>query len=363
MKKNFSFMMDAGLLRIRGLVFLFILNNFLAIGQSCDSMQCCCDRIDLNPSGIMIGHRHSRGKWMFSYRYMNMQTKDNMSGTSKVNDDMVFQNYIMSPKNMNMDMHMVMAMYGITNRLSLMAMLNYNVLSMNMNMLPGSMQMQMNGMTMANMDATHMTTRTAGLGDTRVYATYSLIDKSIHQLIFSAGINIPTGSIQMKGDDKSMLPGQRLPYMMQLGSGTYDLLPGVTYLLRKETFTWGTQVTGVFRPGYNAVGYAYGNEVTATSWLAYRVLPWMSASARLEANCADVIYGKDPNQFEVMEPDSKSTNYGGKRASGYFGLNVYLKKFAGSKFSFEYGLPFYQNLNGTQQSMHSILYAGWGLSF
>lgn len=362
MKKHVYFIIHCAHLRLSALL-LILLIGFKSYSQDCDTLSCSCSEGDINPSGIMIGHSHPKGTWMFSYRYMNMMMKDNLSGTEKVSDDIVFQNYIMSPQNMNMDMHMLMVMYGVTNRFSLMLMCNYNVLSMNMNMLPGTMQMNMNGMTMSDMNATSMKTKTSGFGDTRLYAMYSLINKQKHKLILSAGLNIPTGSIEIKGKDNDMYANQRLPYMMQLGSGTFDIMPGVTYLFSKKSFLFGSQVTGTFRPGYNSVGYAYGNDVTVNAWLGYRFLPWLSISARGEAYAADRIYGRDTKLFTIIEPDAKPKNYGGKKVSAYGGLNIYLKKIANSKLSFEYGLPIYQNLNGPQLATHYMLYAGWSVSF
>jgi len=357
-------MMDWGIVKLKLVLLLLSVHSFSGYSQSCDSLQCNCEKGDMNPSGIMVGHNHPKGTWMFSYRYMSMPMQDNLSGIQKVSNDMIFQNYIMSPKSMNMDMHMIMAMYGITNKLSVMTMFNYNVNSMNMTMLPGTMQMQMNGMTMSDKNATSMTTKTSGIGDIKLYAMYSLYNRSCHQLILGAGISLPTGSIKVNGDSKDMMyAGQRLPYMMQMGSGTIDILPGATYLLKKNKILWGTQVAGTIRPTNNSLGYSYGNDITATTWLSYRCLTWLSASARMEGYSIGNMVGRDPNLFEVMEPDAKSTNYGGTRASGYLGLNVYLKKFAKSRLSFEYGMPFYQNLNGIQLSTRSMLYAGWSVSF
>lgn len=355
-------MMDISIWRWLALA-LMIMTGIASRAQSCDSMSCHCGEADLNPSGIMVGHSHAKGTWMLSYRYMNMRMQGNLSGTGSVSDELVYQNYLMSPSTMNMDMHMIMGMYGITDRLSVMAMLSYNVLTMKMNMLPGTMQMQMNGMVMSDMSMTSMSSKASGPGDTKLYAMYALLNGHTHGLVLSLGLNLPTGSIQVKGDDMSMQPGQRLPYMMQLGSGTYDLMPGLTYLLKKDKLCWGTQVAGTWRRGYNAVGYALGNDVTATTWLAYQFLPWLSTSARAEGFAGDRIYGRDKTLFEVMEPDAKVTSYGGQRASAYAGLNFYWKKLSNSRFTVEYGQPFYQSLNGPQLATRSVLYAGWGISF
>lgn len=355
--------MDDCLLPKTFLTVFIILNFFIGHGQSCDSLQCNCLKNDLNPSGIMFGHLHSKGTWMLSYRDMNMQMENIQIGTKKIADDIVYQNYIMSPKAMKMDMHMLMAMYGITEKLSVMVMLNYNQFSMNMKMLPGTMQMNMNGMIMANQNVSIMNYNTSGLSDSKIYTMYTLLNKANQQFILSGGINIPFGSIDLKGDSKSMLPGYQLPYMMQLGDGTFDLLPGLTYIFNKSRLLWGTQLNGTYRLGYNKRAYVYGNELNANTWLAYRFLPWMSTSLRAEINAADIIYGKDTEQYEVMEPAAKTANYGGTKAFGYVGLNLYLKKVAKSKISFECGLPFYQNLNGVQLTGRSTIYAGWSLLF
>ena len=165
--------------------------------QTCDSsmsVTCDCASKDLSPAGIMLGHEHPKGAWKISYRYMSTYSKGNATGTTSVDDNYIFNNYLMAPQNMRMDMHMVMAMYGITNKLSVMAMFNYNVMSMNMNMLPGTMHMHMDGgtMVMSANDNTSMHSHSSGLGDTKLYAVYSLMNKKIHHVIVSAGFNLPT---------------------------------------------------------------------------------------------------------------------------------------------------------------------------
>lgn len=356
-------MMDLRLIRFFFLAFCLFILSYHGYGQTCDSLQCNCEKGDMNPSGIMVGHNHPKGVFMFSYRYMNIQMKGSLVNTQSVSNDMIFQDYIMAPQTMSMDMHMFMAMYGITNKLSVMTMFNYNVNSMTMNMLPGTMQMQMNGMTMSDPNMTSMTTKSSGLGDVKVYAMYSIYNRLCHQLIISTGLSLPTGSIKLTGASSDMMyAGQRLPYMMQLGSGTYDILPGVTYLLKKDKYLWGTQVAGTYRPTNNSLGYSYGNELVLSNWLSYRALPWLSLSARAESYSIGNMYGCDPKLYVVMEPDSKPANFGGTRISGYAGLNIYLKKFAKSRISLEYGMPFYQNLNGPQMATRSMLFAGWAIS-
>src|SRR5204862_48344 len=111
--------------------------------------------------------------WMFSYSYMSMMMKDNLAGISKINDDEIFQGktdgieYRMSPQKMQMDMHMLMAMYGVSGSFTVMAMANYQVMSMDMMMYAATMTME-NGQKM-EMSSRIMSTRSTGIGDVKVY--------------------------------------------------------------------------------------------------------------------------------------------------------------------------------------------------
>ena len=342
------------------LAIVFLLKGLLLSSQTCDSMiECNCAVKDLSPAGIMLGHEHPKGVWKVSYRYMNMMMNGNVSGIEKVDDNFIFNNYIMSPESMRMDMHMVMAMYGITNRLSLMAMFNYNVSSMKMNMLPGLGHVH--GGNASAHNSKEMRSQTSGLGDTKLYAVYSLLNSTVHYLLLSGGLNLPSGNIQMKGDSPDpMYPSQRLPYMMQMGSGTVDFMPGITYLVKEEKVSFSTQITSVLRPFYNSLNYGLGNEYALNIWGAYKLFPWVSSSVRIEGISLGAIVGSDKSLFSGMEPSASALNYGGENVSAYLGLNFYfLKK---NKLSIEYGMPLYQNVNGVQMKQTSTIYAGWLIS-
>lgn len=350
---------------------LLLLFGIAANAQTCDSTgaaTCNCASKDLSPAGIMLGHEHPKGGWKISYRYMSQYSSGRIMGTQPVDDNYVFNNYLMSPENMRMDMHMLMGMYGITDKLSVMAMLNYNVMTMNMNMLPGTMHMHMDGgtMVMTMNESNTMRTRTSGLGDTKLYAVYSLLSKGPHHLLVNLGFNLPTGSIRQQGaSDDMMYTNSRYPYMMQLGSGTIDFMPGATYLLMQNKFSFSTQVTTVIRPFTNALNYHLGNEYALNVWAAYQWLPWISTSLRAEGNAVDAISGSDAGVYQGMEPSANPLNYGGQTVNGYVGLNFYLNKgfLRNNKLSVEYGMPLYQNVNGIQTAAKSAIYAGWLISF
>ena len=73
-----------------------------------------------------------------------------------------------------------------------------------------------------------------------------------------------------------------LPYMMQLGSGTVDLLPGLTYLhSNNHNFEFSVQAASVIRTYDNSVGYRLGNEYTLNTWVAYQFFGCLSPSVRV----------------------------------------------------------------------------------
>lgn len=297
---------------------------------------------------------------MISYRYMSMGMYGLLSGTEAKDKSDLFVNYLMTPRRMQMDMHMLMGMYGITNRLTAMLMLNYNVNSMQMDMLSAS------GHNHGSSGHINHTMKTSGLGDIKIHFLYGLIKKPEHQLLLSIGASLPSGNIQVKGkSDDMMYPGKRYPYSMQLGSGTYDILPCVSYIFQRNKITFSLQGSGIIRTHYNTVGYNLGNEASANLWLAYQWLNFLSSSVRLEGNAASEISGYDPTLYYYNELSANPHNYGGKRLNGFIGSVFHFRKgfLKNNRLGIEYGIPLYQSLNGVQIQLRQTLYAAWSITF
>lgn len=318
---------------------------------------------DLSPAGVMISHAHSKGGWMFSYTYMNMYMKGNLQGQDAITDDKIYNSYIMSGNTMKMQMHMLMAMYGVTGRLTLMAMANYQSSDMTMNIFSGAIHTHVhNGSsTMNYMD---LTMHTKGLSDTKLTAIYKMLNAEHAVVVGSLGINLPTGDFQMAGNPHAEAPTDHYPYAMQGGSGTIDFSPGITYLHTKNKLTYSGQAIATIRPFDNALNYHLGNEYMGNVWAAYKALKFASASVRLEGVVSDEISGYDQYLEFMHEPSSSASNYGGSRIQSYFGLNFYPGKgvLKNSKFGLEFGMPIYNNVNGIQMKLRNTLFASYTIS-
>ena len=324
------------------------------------------------PIGVMGDHLHKKGEWMLSYRYMHMDMDGSRIGTKSVSPQTIATTVPnrfsppgpptlrVVPLWMTMDMHMFGAMYAPTNNTTLMAMVNY-------------LEKEMRHVTFDGGDPNNtdvlgfFTTNSDGFGDTRIAALHRLYKDGVHKAHLNLGLSLPTGSITERGTvlaPDGGRPNLRLPYAMQLGTGTFDLLPGVTYTGRIGDFSWGAQFRSEIRLGENDEGYAWGDLYGLTGWLAYEWDYWISTSVRLDGWTQDSISGIDPNiaaPVQTANPDF----YGGEQLFAYFGANMVGQKgiIRGHRFAFEVGVPLYRNLNGPQLETDWNVIVGWQKAF
>lgn len=324
--------------------------------------------------GLDMFHTHPKGMWMANVKWMHSQDNDLMAGTTPVNPNQVYTgqkggvpskySYMMPGTGQTMDMFMFMPMYGVTDDLTLMAMINYQYMSMPMVM---NMGMNMGFMTegMAPMDS-------GGLADTQVDAIYKIGQWGQHGLTGTMGLNIPTGSTSqqtsnMMGGDNA--PAQILsPYDMQNGQGTVNLMPALTYQWLSEDALWnlGGQASGVYHIGTNN-GYSMGDSVTFSAW-GQRAFGDATTWLRAKYTNTAQIYGSNPDMDKSaymgdgrwLMPDYNPQNYGGDVLNMLVGGSY---QYHGYSVGLEGGIPVYQDLNGLQLRNSWYLNAGFQAMF
>lgn len=325
------------------------------------------------PIGVIGDHRHHEGDLMLSYRYMQMQMEGNLIGDKNVSPDTIvttvpnrfFGKPIQPPTlrvvptEMTMEMSMFGAMYGVTDRITLTAMLPV-------------IDKEMSHITYAGpMGTTRLgrfTTESEGIGDFVFGGIIGLYDSKTAEgeqhLNLLVNFSAPTGSITEEGRVLTPLRGTpvvRLPYAMQLGSGTWDLLPGIVYTGRHRNLSFGAQYRGNLRlEDENDEGYTLGDLHQVTGWAQYEWAPWASNSVRLAYQSQDNIHGIDPNivaPVQTANPDF----YGGDRLDLLFGVNLVGQSgpICGHRLAAEFGFPVHQNLNGPQMETDYTFTLGW----
>lgn len=302
------------------------------------------------PIGVMGDHLHHKGGFMASYRYMRMAMKGMRSGTNSLSSADVFaQGFMMSPTEMTMDMHMFGTMYAPTDFLTLMAMVPIVDKSMDISTMAGG----------------SFSTSAAGLGDVKFAALVPIVGYKKHRVHLNLGLSTPTGSINKF--DTTPMGFSKLPYPMQIGSGTWDLMPGLTYLGQYQNLSWGLQFTSVARLGNNSNQYRFGNQFTLNSWAAYKWNDWISNSLRVESQFIGNISGADSALNPNMTPTADTTKQGSEIVNLMVGMNFEIPKgkwwLKGHRIGIEAGLPVYQSLNGPQMERSWSLIVGWQKGF
>lgn len=324
---------------------------------------------DHAPIGVMGDHFHEKGEFMFSYRYMSMDMSDNAVGSSDIVPNAIattvpnrFFGMPMQPPTlrvvpvrMSMEMHMLGLMYAPSDRVTIMAMTNHVTKEMDhLTYMGGTGTIVLGG----------FRSKASGIGDTSLSALISLHERDRGRLHINAGISIPTGATDETGAvlaPTGAMPTLRLPYPMQLGSGSYDFLPGVTWTsFLSERSSFGIQWRAAIRFSDNDDEYRFGDEHRLTAWYSRTFSRHVSGSARLEWFDRANIDGIDPLIVAPVQTADPSRQ-GATRTDFALGLNFVAA--GGHRVAIEYSVPIDQDLDGPQLETDNQIVLGYQLSF
>jgi hypothetical protein len=331
------------------------------------------------PAGLMFGHMVEADNWMLGYQYMyNRQAGSLLQGTQPIADSAVTLNNALNnpncagaqcyvaPTDMTMHMHMFMVMYAPTDWLNLMLMPSFMDMSMDMRPLSGTTSPSTLTLTGAAVNHTGHEHQTGGIGDTNVSALFKLYDDKQHHLHLGLGVSAPTGDVDIRLRPNHKYELGFIHYGMQLGSGTWDFTPSLTYTGHQDNWGWGAQVQGIKRlQHHNESGYRLGDMLQATAWGSYQMLDWLGATVRGIYTTQDSLHG-EYNQLHVpVGTMDTPANHGGKYWDIGMGLNATIPDggFAGNTFSVEWIQPLEDNVNGVQLERDGALSAKWSYMF
>ena len=258
----------------------------------------------------MFDHTHAAGGFMVGYRYFRSEFSGLQKNGSGISTDVVFDDgFTAAPTAMSMDMHMLEIMYSPTDWLTLMVMPMYMEMDMTMQMgghsAHGGHGHAEHGHGGHSASGTH-DHGTSGWGDTNVSAIFKLWSGEHQQLLGAIGVSIPTGSVDEKVD------GRFTHYMMQLGSGTWDLTPSITYKGHAGKIFWGAQYLGAIRlEERNESGYRLGNVHQGTIWTGVDLCEWVNITGRALYRHEGTLRHHYNGPHNHSSPPDLQANYGG----------------------------------------------------
>lgn len=306
------------------------------------------------PIGVMGDHTHGKGEVMFSARFMQMLMDGNRDNSDDLSIAQVHENFVVAPVEMTTHMLILGMMYAPSDRLTLMVMAPYVEKTMNHQTRPG----------VGGPDGISFETEGKAVGDLKLGGLWGLWQDG-H---LNIGLSLPTGSIDERDNNpRCQMMGtcpSRLPYPMQIGSGTYDLQLGATQRLRQGAWSGGGQALATLRLGRNEQGYSLGDSYELNAWAAREINPSFSSSLRLKFSKWENIDGQDdeignlPAQFI---PTARTDLRAGQRLDLGFGLNVQLEQ--AHRIGVEYLVPLLQHLDGPQLQVDDALIIGYQYSY
>jgi hypothetical protein len=326
------------------------------------------------PAGVSGAAMVGSGESMLMYMPMYMRMQGTYIGTDQVSTPTILETphsgmgkYLsVVPNSMDVQMHMFGAEYGVTNAFNIMVMGNYVDKSMTMTsyaepMMGGNPAM---GRTLYGA----RTNETDGLADVTVTGLVRLYDDRVNHIHINLGLSLPTGDITQQVTMISPMNGMpmtmRAMYGMQIGTGTVDFLPGITYTANKDLWSWGAAYRGRIALDDNGEGYRWGDLHEVTGWLGYTFIPGVTATARIAGSTQGKIDGSDPLIAGPMQ-GTVPGYYGGQRIDLFGGVEIAGHQFGlgNTRLAIEAGAPVYQDLNGPQLGHDWQLNAALGVRF
>ncbi len=313
-----------------------------ASAQIDPTYQWTLDRPDaFAPTGITGDHLMPAGEFMISVVFQNQNMEGNLWGTDSLDVDDILEFWTVAPVNMSSTSSTIYFLIGVTESLTLEGTVVATHVRME-NWMPGT----------SSDSYFFYETSELGIGDVKVSALWSIFDEGPYRAHIHAGVSLPVGMVNSTGSNP-FSGGQSvyLGYPMQIGSGTFDFLPGFTFQAQNELASFGLQGKATMRNfRQNSGGWRLGNRYMGTAWGAYRFSDYISASARLEAATWGDVKGSDARLDPLFSPANDPNSMGGTRVDLPLGVNVFFpeSRIGGYRFSVEGSIPLYQDLNGPQ---------------
>ena len=298
------------------------------------------------PIGVTGDHTLKNGTMLVSYRYSTTNYLGNLNGTHPLGNADVLARFPLAPTRERAQQHLMLIEYGLSDDFTFLAQL----------------PIQEYGIDFINRTGGAARDVNTQLGDVNLSGLFVLKRWDRQQIHLNMGMSIPVGIINTL-NNFPVFGQPRLSYPVRTSSGSYDLMPGLTYRGQTDRWTWGAQAIGTIRTGRNTYGYELGDMVDITAWTARRFSERWSGSARLDERIWTHIRGADPRLDPALTQVNVPSLQGGRRLDLLFGLNYYLPdgRFPGQRISVETGIPIYQSLHGPQLRARWLLTVGWNM--
>lgn len=295
------------------------------------------------PMGIIADRTLAAGALEVGYRYSNMDAEGLKLGPTRVDELTALQTFQFVPLARTVDTHVFTAGYGLSDDLTVLGRFGW-----------------VSKTREAANEEFFFLQESSGFADAQLDVLWDVYERGAYRAHVQLGALLPLGSVDERGDFPEAAD-VILPYDMQIGSGSFALVPGVVASTQNEAGTVGAQILGFLHLTENDRGYRPGNRVEANAWAAYRFNEYFSASSGVRARGSDPIHGFDAELETFRDPGDLSLSFGGTRVDIPLGLNVRLPEgpLAGNVVGVEFTWTVHESVDGTRLASDWGFTLGW----
>jgi hypothetical protein len=296
----------------------------------------------------------SAGSFQIGLRYLYMDRSGQGYGTDSLTVSQVLSLFDVAPSEMVTRGFAMDLAYGVTDRVTLTATGVFAQKTMDH---LAALEGQSNSFL-------YYQTEASGLQDFKVNALYDVLSRGDMRFHVHGGVSLPVGSIDTDDVTPFSDPAAtQLPYHQQLGSGTFDLMPGFTFNIQNERASLGLQSKATIRMGENDRGWTLGDVYEANLWAGLKANHWVSASLGVRYSSWGNVEGFDEDLDPNESPEHNTLTQAGTRVDLPVGINFIMPEgqFQGHRLGVEFIFPIHQDLDGPQLKHNWSIVAGWSM--
>ena len=202
--------------------------------------------------------------------------------------------------------------------------------------------------------------QTSGISDIQADALWDVYHQGAYRAHLHTGLIIPTGAVDETG---SFGPNAnvQLPYDMQIGTGSWAVVPGATVEVMNDAGSVGVQMRGVFPLNNNSRGWKPGARIEGALWAGYRFNDFVSVSGGFRAMQQGAIKGFDASLETLRDPGDLALSTRTKKVEMPLGMNLRIPggALAGQRLSIEAVWTVHEETDGPLLKDDWALHLGW----
>ena len=285
-----------------------------------------------------------RATLQLNYRFSRMGAQGLKFGPDPFPELDALDLYTYVPLDKTVDVHTVGLGFGVTDELTLVASGGWISKSR----------------TAANEDVFFMN-ETSVVSDLEVDALWQVYGLGAWRAHVQLGVIAPLGSVEERGDfpDASNV---QLPYDMQIGTGSWSLVPAIGGQVMNEAGSVGGLIRGIFPLMDNDRDYRAAVKADLRLWGAYRFSDFVSVSGGVRATATEAIRG---GLETLRDPGDLGLAFASKRVDLPLGVNLYMASgpLAGHRIGLEAVWTVHEDVDGPTIASDWAFILGWQKDF